>query len=398
MLEPTSSWPIRELAIALGIGLLIGTERERSKGSGPGRGAAGVRTFSLVTLLGAVAAAMGSVTLIAVLGAAVVLLAGASYLRTRQADPGLTTEVALILAFALGVLSISAAGLAAGLGVLVALLLASRTRLHDFVSNRLSDQENRAIDPYGILNPQVIWRLTVLVLLLNAFGYLALRSLGVQRGLAIAGFFGGFVSSAATIGTYGARLKAHPALFRPAIAGAALSSIATVLELAAILAVANYALLQRLSLAFVFMGLAAAVYGVIFVMLDGEDARHDSVAPGRAFQPRYALLFALSVTALLLLSAFLADQFGPEGATAGIVVAGFADAHSASASVARLLANGMLDERAAIVALSLAVFANSLTKVVVAWVSGGWRYARALAPGIALMLAAFLAGAMLEIT
>src|SRR5690349_2223122 len=44
-------------AVALGCGLLIGIERERRKGRGPRRTLAGVRTFTLAALLGALAAA-----------------------------------------------------------------------------------------------------------------------------------------------------------------------------------------------------------------------------------------------------------------------------------------------------------------------------------------------------
>ncbi|MGH7489623.1 MAG: DUF4010 domain-containing protein, partial [bacterium] len=115
-------------------------------------------------------------------------------------------------------------------------------------------------------------------------------------------------------------------------------------------------------------------------------------ATGRAFQPGYALLFALAVTALLLICAFLADRFGNRGALFGIALAGFGDAHSAAASAARLLAAAKLDEAMAVVAMTLAVATNSATKIVVASMSGGWRYARALAPGILLMLAGFIAG------
>src|SRR5438132_12993982 len=40
------------LAVALGIGLLLGIERERRKSEGPERDAADVRTFALVAFLG----------------------------------------------------------------------------------------------------------------------------------------------------------------------------------------------------------------------------------------------------------------------------------------------------------------------------------------------------------
>ena len=54
------------LACALGCGLLRGIERERRKGSGPGRGPAGIRTFSIASLAGGVAAVLGSAPLVVV--------------------------------------------------------------------------------------------------------------------------------------------------------------------------------------------------------------------------------------------------------------------------------------------------------------------------------------------
>ena len=51
------------LCVAFGIGLLIGVERERSKGDGPDRRPAGMRTFLLVALIGAIAERIGGVAL-----------------------------------------------------------------------------------------------------------------------------------------------------------------------------------------------------------------------------------------------------------------------------------------------------------------------------------------------
>jgi uncharacterized membrane protein (DUF4010 family) len=141
------------------------------------------------------------------------------------------------------------------------------------------------------------------------------------------------------------------------------------------------------------MGIVAVIYGALFAYLAARDARQLHTVPGRAFQPRYAILFALTVTLFLLASASLATRFGAQGATLGIAFAGFADVHSASASAARLLSNAILDEPAATTAVLLAVAANSATKAVVAWASGGWPFVRALAPGLVLMLAALTLGA-----
>ncbi|HMO95596.1 MAG TPA: MgtC/SapB family protein, partial [Tepidiformaceae bacterium] len=129
------------LAIALGIGLLLGVERERNKGVGPHRAPAGIRTFALVALLGGIAMAIGSHAVLAVaLGfvAAAVLIA---YALGDRTDPGLTTEVALLVAFLLGALAVEQPQLASGLAVAVTILLASRRHLHRFVNQALTEQE-----------------------------------------------------------------------------------------------------------------------------------------------------------------------------------------------------------------------------------------------------------------
>lgn len=397
-----AGWPLGGLAVALGIGLLIGAERERSKGEGPARETAGVRTFALVALLGAVAAGLQSVALMIVLAAATALLVAAGYVRTRAQDPGLTTEIAVLLTFAL-----TRAQLAAGLGVLVALLLASRSWLHELLRRRLSDRElldgmliaaaalivlpllpDRAVDPYGVVNPQVIWRLTVVVLLLNAFGYVAVRTLGATTGLAAAGLFGGFVSSAATIAAMGSRARSQPELVRAAAAGAALSSVATVVQLAIVLGIVQPRLLIPLGPALAATGGVAIAYGGLLVFAATRERHAADVLPGRAFQPRHAIGFALTVTGVLLVAALLEHHFGSGGALLGIGLAGLADAHSASASAAGLTVSGRLTADVALTAVALAVSTNTLTKAVVAWIAGGSGFARAVWPGLALMLAA----------
>ena len=133
------------LAVAFGVGLLIGIEREQRKGADPTHIVAGVRTFALIALAGAVCTLLGT-ALIGVGAAFVGLAALASYHRSREADPGLTTEIAMFVAFLLGVLAMHQRELAAGIGVAVALILALKSRLHAFthIAADALDQADRA--------------------------------------------------------------------------------------------------------------------------------------------------------------------------------------------------------------------------------------------------------------
>lgn len=403
------------LATALGIGLLIGTEREKTKAAESPRGAAGVRTFALTALLGAIGQIAAGLTGFTIVVAIVGLLALVSYRRTARGDPGMTTEVALVLTCALGALAQSQVVLAAAVGVLVALLLLSREWLHNLVRDRLSETEitdavllaaaalvvlpllsDRAIDPYGVINPRVIWTLAVVVMLINAAGYMALRAFGAAKGLALAGLAGGFVSSVATIGSMGSRAREQKGKAGGAIAGATLSSVATVIQLAIVVGVANRALLAQLWPPLVAAGLVAVLYGGFYALRALRSKGDSHTHAGRAFQPRTAIVFAATVTAVLFVSSLLAHFFGATGGVIGVAVAGFADAHSSSVSAASLAASGGLTPNAALLAILLAFSTNTITKAVVACASGGAAFAWRVWPGLLLMLVAAWAGALLS--
>jgi hypothetical protein len=170
----TPNSPI-SLAIAIGIGLLIGSERERRKGSGSQRGAAGVRTFALAALAGALSSYLNSEALLVAVAAGAVLLSALAYRYTAPKDPGLTTEFALLVTVLLGALTMRNPLLAAGLSVITTILLAARERLHRALKNLLSEQEahdalvflaatlvilplapNRELGPFGAFNPRKI--------------------------------------------------------------------------------------------------------------------------------------------------------------------------------------------------------------------------------------------------
>lgn len=401
--------PLSGVLAALGGGLLVGVERERNKGEGPQRAAAGVRTFALTALLGAVAALLGPVAL-ALAGLAVVVLTVAGYQQSRGDDPGLTSELALVLVFLLGAQAMHAAQLSAGLFVLLAVLLASKPALHRFTREVLSAAElgdllllaasvlivlpllpDRTIDPFGVLNPRKLWLLVVLVMGINAAGYIALRTFGARRGLLLAGFLGGFVSSTATIGGMGQRAAQTPALRGSAIAAALLSNIPTVIQIGVILATLAPALLRALAPALLAAGLAATMIAAMFVVRARpvEDAA-PAAAAMRPFDLRHALMFAAIVAAALLLSAAANAWVGSSGAYVAAAAAGLADVHAATVSLGQLVATATLPLDEATNALAIAFVVNSAMKCVAAFGTGGRAFAQPLLIGVAVIDAALL--------
>jgi len=399
------------LAVALGIGLLLGVERERTKGTGPTRRPAGVRTFALVALLGGIAMVVGSGAVVAVALAFVAVAVLIAYVLGDRSDPGLTTEVALLVTFLLGALAQDEPQLAAGLGAAVAILLASRGYLQRMVSQALTEQElhdgllfagaalvilplapDEALGPYGSLNPFTIWRLVVIVMAISAAGYIGLRLLGPKVGLPLAGFAGGFVSSTATIGAMGSRARREPELVQGAVAAAVLSTVATVLQMLIVVGATDRSALMEIGPAMTVAGICAAAYGLLFGLRSLRSDAPVDAAKGRAFEPKTAVVFALTVTVILLVSATLNDLFGEAGVTISAAFAGLADTHGAAIAVASLVATGDLAAEDAVLPILAAFTTNSISKAVVAYLSGGRRFAFQIWPGLVLVLAGAWAG------
>lgn len=392
--------------VALAVGLLIGAERERRRRDPAVGMAGGLRTHVVTALAGALAVQFPGIA-VAVVGALVIgALVVVAYWRDRSSDPGLTSEVTLFATYLLGAMAPQVPELAAAIGVVIALLLALRGSLHRFVRTTLRDHEvldvlllaaavlvvlpllpDRAIDRFGAVNPRTIWSLTLLVLLINAVGYLALRTLGPQRGLPVAGFFGGFVSSAATIGALGGRVRRDPALLRLALAAALLSSVATPLQLLLLLAVLDQGLLTLWLTPALLMTAVAVVAAA--ALLRGARGSRDHVEEsfqGRAFQPLEAIVFSIIVTTITWCAAWLDSRFGETGALWGIALGGFADAHSAIASAGSLVRSAELEREVAAWAVLAALATNTLMKLAAAAVTGGRRYAMAIAAPLLAML------------
>ena len=401
---PIDADTLTGLAVALGTGLLVGVERERRKGTGPARGAAGVRTFTLTALAGALSLLLGGDPALVAVALVVGLLVVVGYRRTRSEDPGITTEIALVVTFLLGALATRQPALAAGTGVVVAVVLAARERMHRVVRDLLTEQEihdalllaaaalvvlpmlpDEPLDPWGVIEPHRLWTLAVLVMAINALGYVSLRLLGARVGLALAGFFSGFASSTATIGAMGSRARAAPALARSAVAGAALSSVATVMQLALVLAVTSPAVLYALKWPLLAAGVAAVVYGALFTLRSATEAPEAGQPRGRPFDPKTALLFMLVLALAQLASALLTEQLDDRGLLAASALSGLADAHAAAVSAAALAAGDRVAVDLAATGVLVGFSANTVSKIAVALATGGAGYALRLVPGLLLM-------------
>ncbi|AKK27300.1 DUF4010 domain-containing protein [Mycobacterium sp. EPa45] len=405
---------IEPFLVALAIGLLLGFERERSHIR---RLPAGSRSFALLSLVGAVAASFNAWTLVAGMLAVGALLALA-YLRSSRDDPGTTTEIAAMVAYLLGALAYTRPALAVALAVIVTVLLVSKSRIHRFAREIVSEIEvedaikffvvafvilpmlpDRQIGPYGVLNPAKVWLLVVLLTGIGWVGYIGVRALGPRRGLLITGLAGGFVSASATTASMGRAARTSAGLRAP-LAGALLASGATFVQLLLVIAVVDVDVLRRLWLpvtaaAVVLFGVALAVYRSASKSQrrdpapagdtadDADTADAESKPPPRPFALRPALILTAVLTVALLVGRWGADVLGPQGAVLAAFAAGLADAHAGSVAAASLAAKGDITVDTALIAVTAALGSNLLVKIALAFTAGGRRFGLGFLAGMA---------------
>jgi uncharacterized membrane protein (DUF4010 family) len=218
---------------------------------------------------------------------------------------------------------------------------------------------NQPMGPYGALNPQSIWIIVILVMAISAAGYILVRILGDRFGLALAGLASGFISSIATIGAMGTRSKITPAVLGAAVAGAVLSTVATILQMCAVLAATSLAVLRELSIPLFCAGLMAVSYAAYFTIKVLHGTQGIESRAGRAFSFSSAIILAATLSGILVISASLRETFGEIGAIVGAALAGFADTHSAAVSIASIVAAGKMTPADAISPILTALSTNT---------------------------------------
>jgi len=392
------------ILVALLIGFLIGVDRERAEMRKHRRVFAGVRTFPLIALIGAV-----SIELIDVAGpllplvsfAAVGTVALISYLRSSaQGDIGATTEIAALVTFLLGALAATGRLIVAGaLGIAVATLLVFKPRLERF-SRALSEAEiaavielaliagivlplipDRGYGPWGVWNPFNIWLVVVLVSAVSFAGFVAMRVYGQQRGLPLAGLIGGMVSSTAVTAAMAARSRESSGAASGAATATTLASTVMCARVAAFAAAFGPGMLPRLAPVVAAMAITGGAAAWALGRHAGAERGAGKPALSNPFSLFQALSFGLLYAVILLIVRATREYLGTAAMYVAAGVSGVVDVDAVTIALAR---GGPGDDawRTAAAAVSIAMIVNTVFKIVLAGVMGSreflWRTALAL--------------------
>ena len=402
---------IEAFLVAIGIGLLIGLERERVPSA-----RAGLRTFALVGLLGALLAMLGdefgsSLPFVAGLLIVGLNIISAYYRHPDPTDPGTTSVAALVLCYCLGAAAWlghaqEAVMLAVGTTVLLyfkAQLRGMATRLEsrDWISILqfgvlslvvLPSLPNEEMGPYGALNPRQIWWMVVLIAGLGLAGYTALHLIGVRYGAVFVGVFGGLASSTATTVLYARQARETPGMNAMAALVIVMANLVMVVRVALVATLVAPAVAQTLALV-IAPALAAGGIAAIWHWRQLLE-RSEPVLPTTAnpAELKTALGFGALYAVVLLAAAWLSDFAGNRGLYVLALVSGLTDVDAITLSSLRLFSLERLTLDVAVIAIGIAMLANLGFKLGMAAVLGGPALARKAAVGMGVVGLGLLGG------
>ena len=378
-----SSEIFQRLGVTLGLGLLVGSVREKAESQ-----IAGVRTYPLITLTGAMAALLalkfgGWVIAAGFISIASILVM--ANLHKMAAEPehkhaGITTEIAALLMYGVGAYTmIGELAPSLCVGACATLLLHFKKPLHSLLE-KIGDKDIHAvmqfvlialvilpimpdedIGPYGVFNPFQTWMVVVLIVALSLSAYIAYRIFGAKMGTAIGGILGGLISSTATTVSYANKAKSSPKVVRSAATVICIAStISFVRMMGEIFVMApNNALTMSIPLA---IALSPMLLGSGFLLIKSAKDNSEMLDQENPAQLKSALVFGFLYTLIGYAVALGKDLLGNNGLYIVGAISGLTDVDALTISTANMTENGKLGAHIAWQVILLGGLANLFFK------------------------------------
>lgn len=404
---------IYQLAIAIGLGLMVGLEREGVRSP-----IAGIRTYPILTAFGFLAGLLAEPLgpWLAVAGLAVtagfMILGNVILARKNEADAGMTSEYAAVVMYAVGLLlAFDANALAVAAAGMVLVLLHAKEPLEGF-SDRLGQSDRRALaqlvlvgfvllpampdrsmGPFGVLNPHEIWLMVVLIVGISLGAYVLYRLFGGSAGALLGGVLGGLISSTASTITFSRMTRSRAAIVPSASVMIMVASTVVFGRVVVEIAVVSRDALPIMAPPLLLMMTAMAGVALILHLRAGEALK----APPPEDPPsdlKSAVVFGALYAVILVAVAFARRSLGDGGLYLVSAVSGLTDMDAITLSSAQLVERGQLEAGTAWRMVLLGGMANLAFKAGIV-VSAGHRtlrrpvgaaFAASVAVGVALMV------------
>lgn len=336
------------------------------------------------------------------------LMLMANYVQsTKETDTsvGQTTEVALLLMFAIGAyLVLGDQVIAVVIGGSLAVLLYIKEILHNFIDS-LKDKDlsaimtfvgislvilpvlpNETYGPLDVLNPHDIWLMVTLIVGISILGYFVYKWVGKKAGMISNGILGGVISSTATTVSYARYSKNSQSIGKVAafviLAAVTVSIIRVIVEIGIIVPQKLPQLILPFVVLFVFMSILTVI---LFYTISKDNNQEEMPEPKNPAQFKSAFVFGILYGLILLAVAFTEKEFGNSGLYIVSIIGGLANKDSITLSLANSIKGGMATELGWRLIMT-GVLANFAFKIVIVAVLGNRKLTLYLAAAMLLSM------------
>jgi len=418
-------------AISLLLGALMGFERSVSTVRTDDRDSdiiGGIRTYSLISLFGCISMFIDrnyrpGFLLVSMAGVALLALAVYSITFFKFNERGLTTEISLLVCYAVGVLvSQELYILSASITVVVVLILYLKYYMENFtgritrvdmlamikfaivslvilplfnpsfelllgkVTGRLDIYKKYpGLDSLVLLNPHNVWLMVVLISGIGFAGYVLIKITGSRKGIGLTGLLGGLVSSTATTLTFAKRSLEDKSLALSCSLAVLLACSTMFPRILVEVAVINRSLLPELSMTLGVMAAAGFVACFILWKITGREKTAD-VPLANPFSIMPAVKFGLLYGVIVLITRFVSITSGDNGVYIVSVLSGMTDVDAITLSMSNLSKNDPAKMHQAVVAITLAAFSNTILKFIMAFAIGSRGFRTGITAGFGFIL------------
>ena len=421
MLLQTDHFQLSELdffirmLVATGIGLVIGFERELSHSTEKKEAFAGLRTITIVTLLGFIAAFLSFAWLMWLFPIAFIavffLVAISYFVSAQKGELGLTTEFAALFAFLLGGLTLMGyINISLAITVVIVVLLSLKPQFKNIIGQITKAElyafirfvviallllpflPDKNFGPFNVINPREIGWVVVLTSGIGFIGYILMKFLGSDRGILLTGILGGLVSSTVVTWNFSKKSKETPALSENYAIGIFAAASVMIIRVAVLIIIFNSSLIKGLIIPLLLLFATGIGVSYYFYNRNSQKKNLENELPlGEALNIRDAIFFGALYSGILILVSFASSEYGDQGIYISSAISALTDIDAITISVSKLTGLSM-EYITAQNAILIATLSNTLVKIAISLFSASKSLKKYVLLGYGLIFIAGMIG------
>lgn len=386
---------VLEMVLVFCLAGFVGLERGALKFR---KAEAGIRTFSLIGLLGYFSLIGESMTLVPLTLISLIGLISlesiSHYLRSKNGHVGITTEISIFLTFFLGVLvALGVYWYAIMLSIVMTAILVSKRLLFGFTKS-VSQKDilstikfliisviifpllpNEYVDPWNLFNPANVWFIVVMVSGVSFAGFLSVKVYGENKGIKLTGLFGGLANSEATVASLAQRFKAigskaHGSV-KDFVASAMLSNTSALVRNLLIAFISGgFLILEGLWWPILVL-VGVNLLGTLTESLKKQKIKKQKIDLKTPFAVKPAFKFGLFFLLVSLFVTISKMYLGEAGLLIVTIIASLVSSGAVVASISSSAAGGTLTADTAVIMILISCVVSNLNKLTISKVMGG---------------------------